>query len=399
MGQTLERMGLEPGHEASSGARHARPRVPAPDHAECERRDAAPGASEARYRALYDDLPLMVFRLDSKGKVLSVNEHGARELGYAAGELIGRPVLRVFHPEDRQAAERQLGWSLDSPSEVSRWELRKVRKDGSVLWVRETVRVVRSASGATEILVVCEDVTERRRAVQRVAEYRDQLRELNAELSSAEERGERRIACVLHDEVGQTLAAARMGICELRDSEGSSERIGRLEELRELVDRTIEATRSLTFQLSPPILYELGLAAALEALGERIGKESGIRFAFALGEGWTSPAEDASVVLFRVVRELLHNVTKHARASRARLELDGAGDRARIVLEDDGVGFGAVIGKSGHGLGLFHVRERMQRLGGRFEIDSAPGRGTRAVLTLPLCDEPERRRRERRRSP
>ncbi len=354
---------------------------------------------EELYRTLYENIPLMYFQLDRQGTVLSVNEHGARELGYSSDELVGRSVLEVFHPEDRRAAERQLGLALECPREVARWELRKVRRDESVLWVRETVRVVHEPDGAPRILVVCEDVTDLRRAVRRIAEYRDQLRELNAELLRAEEREDRRIARLLHDELGQTLAAARMAICELQETEVCGAKAERLEELRLDLDRSIGVTRSLTFQLSPPILHDLGLASALEALGERTEEDHGIRFAFALGEGWSPPVAETGAVLYRIVRELLHNVSKHARASRVRLALSGDGDRMLIALEDDGVGFEVASASDGNdGLGLFQARERMQRLGGSFEIDSAPGRGTRVRLTYPVGQRIERRRRDRRRS-
>ncbi len=373
---------------AARGLAEARPTAPA-------RRE-----SEELYRTLYESIPLMYFQLDRRGTVLSVNEHGARELGYARDELVGRSVLGVFHPDDRRAAERQLGWALECPQEVARWELRKVRKSGSMLWVRETVRVVHGSEGEPRVLVVCEDVTDLKRAVARVAEYRDQLRELNAELLRAEERENRRIARVLHDELGQTLAAARMAICELKDTEPSAPRAAHLEQLCAHLDRSIEVTRSLTFQLSPPILHDLGLAPALQALGERTEEERGIRFAYELGEGWSAPGGHAGGVLYRVVRELLHNVVKHARARRVRLRLGGDRERIRIVLEDNGVGFEAASSDAvgGDGLGLFQARERMERLGGGFEIDSGPGRGTRVRLTLPIGRRVERRRSDRRKS-
>jgi signal transduction histidine kinase len=232
--------------------------------------------------------------------------------------------------------------------------------------------------------MVCDDVIELRRALEQVAETREQVRELSAELPRAVEREQRRIARVLHDELGQTLAAARMAVCRLRDSEADAAKVERLEEVRSNLDQAIAVTRSFTYQLSPPILHDLGLAAALQALGDRMEREHGLRFVFALGNGWSPPGEDAGVVLYRVLRELLHNVTKHARARSVRLELAGTGERLRIILADDGVGFEAVeAGRAGRTLGLFHVREQMARLGGRFEIDSAPGRGTRVTLSLP----------------
>ena len=226
------------------------------------------------------------------------------------------------------------------------------------------------------------DLAESRLTTERRREY---LREFNADLFYVEQRTERRIARVLHDELGQTLAAARMAICRLREAEGSAARAGSLEELRAHLDRAIEVTRSFAFELSPPILHDLGLAAALEALGEQMEKEHGLRFIFALGQGWSTPAEGAGLVLYRVLRELFHNVAKHARASRVRLELAGSREGLRIVLEDDGVGFDvAGRGRAGRSLGLFLAREQMARLGGRLEIDSAPGRGTRVVVSLAL---------------
>ena len=139
---------------------------------------------------------------------------------------------------------------------------------------------------------------------------------------------------------------------------------------------------------------------ALQALAEQTAEDHGLRLAFALGEGWSPPPEDAGGVLYRVVRELLDNVIKHARAGRVRLRLDRTDDGIRIVLEDDGVGFDAGdAGDAGRSLGLFQVRERMGRLGGRFEIESAPGEGTRARLTLPLGERTARHRRDRKESP
>ncbi|HEY1243463.1 MAG TPA: PAS domain S-box protein [Hyphomicrobiaceae bacterium] len=121
--------------------------------------------SEARYRALYDDNPSMYFTVDALGAVLSVNEFGARQLGYAPAELVGRSVLQLIHEEDREAARRHLASCAETPESVAAAELRKVRRDGSIIWVREAARAVRQSAGQqTVILVVCEEITERKRA-------------------------------------------------------------------------------------------------------------------------------------------------------------------------------------------------------------------------------------------
>lgn len=125
---------------------------------------AALKASEERYRALYDDQPSMFFTVSAAGTVLSVNQFGAQQLGYAVDELIGKPVLHVFDPDDQTAVGQAIAACFENPARVHRWEFRKRRKDGSLMWVKETVRVVQGARQEAIALVVCEDMTERKRA-------------------------------------------------------------------------------------------------------------------------------------------------------------------------------------------------------------------------------------------
>jgi PAS domain S-box-containing protein len=133
------------------------------DITERKRAEASLAESEARYRALYDDNPSMYFTVDASGTVLSVNEFGARQLGYRPGELVGKSVLQVIHEEDREAARRHLSKCAENIGTVATAELRKVHRDGSIMWVREVARAV-SAGQQTVLLIVCEEITERKRA-------------------------------------------------------------------------------------------------------------------------------------------------------------------------------------------------------------------------------------------
>jgi two-component system cell cycle sensor histidine kinase/response regulator CckA len=134
------------------------------DITERKRTEEALRQSEERFRALYEDNPSMYFMVDAQGMVLSVNPFGADQLGYAVEELIGQSVLNVFYPDDREAVQQQLTTCLEHPGKVQYWELRKVRQNGSMLWVREAARAVQGADGRSVVLIVCEDITERRRA-------------------------------------------------------------------------------------------------------------------------------------------------------------------------------------------------------------------------------------------
>src|SRR6185295_6492593 len=163
------------------------------DVTERKRAAAALQESEARYRALYDDNPSMYFTVDAGGMVLSVNEFGARQLGYAPAELVGQSVLKVIHAEDREAALRHLARCAGNPETVVTTELRKVHRDGSIIWVREVARAVRDSG----LLLVCEEITERKRAEEQqsllIAELDHRVKNVLASVAAIARRtGERK---------------------------------------------------------------------------------------------------------------------------------------------------------------------------------------------------------------
>jgi len=131
--------------------------------------------SEERYRALYQDNPSMYFTVAEDGTVLSVNQFGAAQLGYTAEELIGNSVYEVFHKPDRPAVRKQFAELAANPVDVETWEFRKVRKDGQIVWVKETVRAIQDSEGSATFLVVCEDISERKSIEAAMEVMREQL--------------------------------------------------------------------------------------------------------------------------------------------------------------------------------------------------------------------------------
>ena len=215
--------------------------------------------------------------------------------------------------------------------------------------------------------------------------YQEELRDLASQVAFAEERERRRIAVELHDRVGQLMAMAKIKLGMLRESMPLTTA---LDETRALIDQAIQSARSLTFELSPPILHELGFEASVHWLSEQMEEKYGIPTHL---EDDLKPKpldEDVRVVLFTAVRELLANVAKHARAHRVSVSLRRDGNRICIKVEDDGVGFDTsqINSHLNHisGFGLFSIRERVSHLGGHFEIDSTVGAGTRVSLMSPL---------------
>ena len=155
------------------------------DVSERRRIEEALRDSEERYRALYEDNPFMYFTLDARGTVLSVNRYGAEQLSFSVKELLGRQILDVFHEEDKEGVSQRLDECLLEPGKTCGWEARKVRKDGSTMWVRETVRAVRSLGDDTVVLVVCEDITERKQAEEALRESNSRIRNILESITDA----------------------------------------------------------------------------------------------------------------------------------------------------------------------------------------------------------------------
>ncbi len=231
------------------------------------------------------------------------------------------------------------------------------------------------------------EVTERIKAERIILADQQQLRKMAAELLLTEERERREIAVALHDSIGQILAFSSIELANFLKT-APPEFAERLTTVRQLVEQAIDETRSLTFDLSPTILYTFGLDAAIEQLTEQFSNEHGIECSFETCPEQKDLSKEVQVLLFRAVRELLVNVVKHAQAGAARVSMAKVDHNIEIVVEDDGDGFDIVGMDTAKeyptGLGLFSVRERLTHLGGSLAIDSDEERGTKVTLLAPL---------------
>jgi len=231
-----------------------------------------------------------------------------------------------------------------------------------------------------------EELRELNLALERRAE---QLRAMASELTLAEQRERRRLAQVLHDHLQQLLVAAKIKIGILRRRRGDAELGQSLLQIDELLSESIRSSRSLTVDLSPPILYDAGLRPAFEWLARQMRDKYGLVVELTTSGELPPLGEDTRILVFQAVRELLFNVVKHAGVPRALLSLEVNADGVQVVVADAGVGFDPATlnaEPSMGGLGLFSVRERLEVLGGRLVIDTSPGQGTRAVVCVPRHD-------------
>ena len=226
-------------------------------------------------------------------------------------------------------------------------------------------------------------------AHQKLLSYQQQLQSFASEMSLIEERDRRQIAEELHDRIGHGLAACQMQIETIKKDSIDQETIRQIDQTLELLEQTIHDARSLTFEISPPVLYELGLEAAIEWLIEQMEKQYRIQIELEDDGHLKSISEDARGVLFRSARELLFNIVKHSGGNRAKISIQQIQENVCLCVEDWGTGFNVQdILQSPlhrHSFGLFSIRERIEYLGGTFECRSTPGKGTRIVLIMPCC--------------
>jgi signal transduction histidine kinase len=204
----------------------------------------------------------------------------------------------------------------------------------------------------------------------------------------SEERLRRRLSSYLHDNVCQSLGIAKMKLDSLVKSISSSDSRSPLEEVTQIIQSAIKDVRSVIAELSPAVLHELGLEAGLEWLSEKFHEQNGIPCTFENDRFPKPMKEEAGILLFYSVRDLLMNVRDHAKADSVQIRALREHDKLHIVVEDDGVGFtlsddGLPLQEEG-GFGLYGIQERMSSIGGSMEIISAKGKGTCVILLAPL---------------
>jgi PAS domain S-box-containing protein len=345
--------------------------------------------SEERFSKAFHASPVAtaITKLED-GLFIDVNESFLKMTGYARHEVIGRTSRDLLIWSSNEERGRFLKRLLDENSIRDYERVIRTKDDQfhTTLLSAEVIDLNRQSC----VLLMMRDITEAKRNEERIRTYQKELRSLASQLTLAEERERRRIGTTLHDHIGQTLAMIKIRLGALQKST-SPEIATELQQIRELLEQSLQSVRSLSFELSPPILYDLGLEAAVEWLTEQTQKQHGIQVEFENDGRRKHLSDPLRVLLFTAIRELLVNTVKHSRATSARVSMEKFGDDIRITISDNGTGFrdgllDAPMSKM-PGLGLFSIRERISHLGGRLEIESSKNQGSQLTLIAPLESE------------
>lgn len=363
---------------------------------------AAPGRpvlDESLHRDSLEQMADLCLWVDpANGHIVGGNKALRQSLAYPQREIIGRPVQQLA--EAGSLAQSAAAWqAIASGARLADADIKVLGRDGTVHPMSASAWPLKRREGQGPglgqgqgrgciSLTIWRNVASRKFDEQHLLESKERLQTLAYEITVAEARERARIATDLHDDIGQILAMAHLKLGELGASRTEVDRARLHEELRGLLSHATRATRTATFDLRSPLPRQLGLKASIEALGERIGRACNLCVRVEGEAPAVPPPEPELSIVFRVVRELLLNIQKHAQAHHVHISLRSFDDQLMIRVADDGVGFDPPLlphdfSPEG-GFGLLSAEAQMEAMGGRLSIESAPGRGTEATLALPL---------------
>jgi len=345
--------------------------------------------SEERYRTVAETAHDAIISIDEESRIQFVNSATAEVFGYDPSELVGQ-LLTMLMPERLrephlkgfrryvQTGKRQLNWNGV--------ELAGLRKNGEEFPVEISFGDV-AQEGKRQFIGFARDITDRKRAEQRLADSERSLRGLSLHLLRTQDEERRRIGRDLHDSLGQYLAALKIQLDLLLASSGSE--ANKIEECRRLTEESIKEVRTISYLMYPPMLEEVGLKSAIPWYLEGFSKRSGIATTFDVSPDFGRLSLDVELAMFRVLQESLTNVHRHSGSPNAKVCLSAQGDVAVLEISDSGKGLAATgleIGAEDWmgslGVGVRGMRERMQQLGGDLEISSTE-HGTTVTASVP----------------
>jgi PAS domain S-box-containing protein len=347
-----------------------------------------------RYADLFNLAPDAYLVTDSNGLIEAANHTAREHFGGKARRLEGKPLQTLLAESDRRAC-RDLLQRLRRGDSVRDWPATLQPKRGrQTIFVSANICPLKDAGGRiTGLLWLMRDTTQWVKTQERITLYQKQLRSLACEVLLAEERERRRLATALHDDLNQSIALCQIKLRLLLQSPGTVGVATPLCEIGKVLEEADRATRALIFELSPPLLHDLGLKSAAQWLVEEMHRRYGLDATLVCHGEVDRLDERLRIVLFRSLRELLVNVAKHSGTLRAKVDVRRLEDLVRITVEDEGHGFEPsepAPGREGRGFGIFSVREHIASIGGRMDIRSAPGRGTTVTLVSPTSMDREK---------
>ena len=357
-----------------------------------------------KFEALHKASPVGIAAMDSEHNLTHWNPALEKMFGWTVKEVLGGPI--PFIPAGNREEHVDILAELMRGKTINSFELQMEHKDGTPIYVSMNTAVYHDDDmNIIGVVGLFLDITERKsqeetlrqahelletRVLERTEELRrslEQTKKVSLELLLAEERERERIAGELHDQVGQSLLLAKIKLSSL--SKFKSDLLHEeAKDISTLVQTSIREIRALTFRMRPPFLKTSGIDASLEWLCSSIHRDYSLQVDFVTDKSPKLLSVEVRYPIYQAVRELLLNIVKHAGVKNAQLLVKTDNKMLLIHVKDKGVGFSlpdvGLTELNNFSYGFYNVQQRIENIGGRFEIESAPGKGTTATLMVPL---------------
>jgi PAS domain S-box-containing protein len=343
---------------------------------------------EARIGGIVESAMDAIITIDASQRVILFNAAAEAMFGCPRDSAIGSP-LEWFIPDRYRAHHaahvRQFGETGVSSRRMGASRIiTGLRRNGEEFPIDASISQL-DQHGAKYYTVILRDVTERVRAEEALRSSKQELQELATAAHTVREQEKSRIARELHDELGQAVTALKMDVNWLKARVPAEDIIQhKLASMEAMLNDTVKATRRIATELRPLMLDDLGVIAGVEWLVENFTERSKIACRLTVSDPDLSWQDPLATAIFRIIQEALTNVARHAKASRAEVDIHQTNTDVHLSVIDDGQGFAADSGKKPNSFGILGLRERAYLLGGEATIDSQPGRGTRIAVRLPL---------------
>ncbi|MBI9039266.1 MAG: response regulator [Bacteroidales bacterium] len=341
-----------------------------------------------KYRIMTETLPDSVSTININGEITYVSPRTIEIFGYNNhSEIIGKNAIGAIVPAQRNRAKQTMA-IVRKEGMIKDVEFRFIKNDKTEFTGEISASLIKNDKGEPiKFLIITKDISKRKKAENEILTYQKKLKNLNSELTSAEEKERRKIAVNLHDGLGQTLSIAHIKLSSLSNNNLPPKVEKIIMESTELIHAAITESRSLTYDLSPPILYELGLIPAIKWRLEQIEEKIGIATSFYSKENKLKIKNETSILIYRIIFELLINIIKHAKADLIKVKIIKDEKYFSFSVIDNGQGFNyqpkTKFTKPG-GFGLFSIIERLDSIQGQLVIESEKEKGTKATVIIPI---------------
>ena len=343
--------------------------------------------SEEKFsKAFFSNQDGMIVTRAADGKIVEINKGIERIFGYSRTEAIGNTTIGLKFWSKLKDRKKVLS-IIRKEGRVTNYVAEFNKKNGEKGTVEVSMELIK-IEDEDFLITTVKDITERKIIEEEIKEYQKNLKSLTTEITLAEERERRRIAINLHDQLGQSLALTKIKLSEAAKDKEYTSMIEKVSEALKYLDDCIATSRTITYDLSPPVLYELGFAAAIRWKLDKVAEEYKLKVSFEDNTSLSNKLrEEVRVLLFRVTSELINNAVKHSGATKLNADIRNDEKNLLFTISDNGKGFDLVnVTKNAtknKSFGLFSIKERISYINGDMIINSAKNKGTKITIKIP----------------